>query len=138
MAFIQALQKYFESFNISKNLTKNRNVSLSHLLLKIYGVTILTLIDCRIIYASMPSALDIHNNIGHLESTDESILVRINLWSPTDYIAGLTSSGLEIINDSIPTKMLMSDDGYIMNEIPYITGYLGATLFWYCKIGKRI
>ena len=128
-AFIWALIKNFELSVINKHLTRNYSAYLLHFLLERYGATILTLKYWRTINASIFTTFYIHNNIGHSESTNKSIIINENLWHSIDYVVGLTSSDPWIIHDPRTTGRLLHDDVLIRNGNHYTTGYFGTKSF---------
>ena len=82
-----------------KSLTRNYSPFMFNFLSERYWVTIDTLKDCKMVYASMSPAFDLHSNLGHLASTDESITIYMNVWCSKDYVPGLILSSSLIMSD---------------------------------------
>ena len=128
-AFLIALQK---SYNRTKG-RKNYYGSLAHLLLDRFGCTADSFKDMRVVYTSLSSAFDIHDDCDHTHSSKESITVNINLFCTLDYVSGIQGSGPWSLYDSKVSEKLIAKDVVMLNKEPYIKRYLGERYVYFSK-----
>ena len=97
----------------------------AHLLLDRFRCITSCIKDLRVVYTSLSSAFEIHDNCHHYHSTKGSFTVHLNLFRTTDYKSGVQGSGPWALYNTQIVDKLKDKDVVILNEDPYIKGYLG-------------
>ena len=110
---------------------------LAHLLLDRFGCIESCIKDLRVVYASLSSAFEIHDNCYHTHSTRDSITVHMNLFRTLDYESGVQGSGPWALYNSKIANKLKDEDVVVLNESPYIKGYLGERYMYFSKSEGR-
>ena len=93
--------------------------------------------DLQVVYTSLSSAFEIHDDCHHYHSTKGSFTVHLNLFRTTDYKSGVQGSGPWALYNTQIADKLKDNDVVILNENPYIKGYLGERYVYFSKSEGR-
>ena len=85
----------------------------------------------------MSSNFAIHTDDCHIDSGENSVVVHLNLFRTSDYIPGLTGSGPWNLDDKKVADEIIIKDNSILNESPFVIGYLGERFVYYSKCLQR-
>ena len=111
--FLKAIHQYNTDDRMTKKSQTTLKDSLAHLLVQELCVTESTLKDLRVVLVSMSSILDIHDDVGHYESTSQSVTLHMNVCTSHDYFPGNRKMSSSIFEDKDEIESRKANDIFL-------------------------